>query len=68
MGKVGKEVMTQKSKLKKRRMESKRGKKVRDVRGTSGKYIVLQTKEKMNERSVYEKEVVSCGRKKNWGE
>lgn len=49
-------------------MESKRGKKVRDVRGTSGKYIVLQTKEKMNERSVYEKEVVSCGRKKNWGE
>lgn len=50
-------------------MESKKGKKIRDLRGASGKYMVLQTKQKMNERSVYEKEMVSCGGIKiNWGE
>lgn len=49
-------------------MESKKGKKTRDVRGTSGKYTDLETKQKMNGRSAYEKEMVSCGRKKKIGD
>ena len=61
--------MTQKCKLRKKHMESRKGKKIRDVRGASQKYLVLEAVWKMNERSAYEKEMVSCGTKKiNWGE